>query len=485
MGAKKHPIHHFPASTPYQPEAPAKAKAFLRLRFRLVGKAATPRRGMTLLELILALALSALVLMAIGMAIELHFRMFDVRRTNVEEAQLARAVLRHIADDLRSAVQYEPVDLSGLEAVTANTTAAAGAINSGLQGGGGGSGGGSSGGGNSGGGSSSGGGNNGGGGNGGGGSQGSGGGNSGGGNAGGGGMLGLPPDAAAALANAAGGSKGGGGFGGGSSGGGSSQGGSAGGGSGGSSKGGSSGSGSSGGGQSGGSGGSTSNSGSPVTTPTTETGETAAPLVVGLYGSATQLQFDISRLPRVDQYQAILSGTGELGVVDIPSDIKTITYFLRSEDSAAAADSPISSLASGAQPSTTGRGRGLMRRELDRAVSLWAEGSGSLGASLSDAKLLAEEVTSLQFQYFDGTGWLTDWNSDEAGGLPLAVEVVLTIQPALTAEGQTAAGAVVGAMGDELPPEHVYRQVVHLPIAKLPAPADETAGAAESTEGAP
>ena len=80
--------------------------------------------GLTLLELILALALSVLVLMAIGMAIDMHYRMFDVRRTSIEETHVARAVLRSIADDLRTAVQYIPPDLSGLETVTGNTATA-------------------------------------------------------------------------------------------------------------------------------------------------------------------------------------------------------------------------------------------------------------------------------------------------------------------------------------------------------------------------
>src|SRR5688572_1801755 len=76
---------------------------------RLVRRA--QRTGLTLLELILALALSVLVMMAIGMAIDIHYRMFDVRRTSIEETHVARAVLRSIADDLRTAVQYIPPDL--------------------------------------------------------------------------------------------------------------------------------------------------------------------------------------------------------------------------------------------------------------------------------------------------------------------------------------------------------------------------------------
>ena len=71
------------------------------------------RSAYTLLELLLALALSALIMMAIGLALDLHLRSLERHRGQLEEAQLARAILRHIANDLRGAVRYEPPDLSG------------------------------------------------------------------------------------------------------------------------------------------------------------------------------------------------------------------------------------------------------------------------------------------------------------------------------------------------------------------------------------
>ncbi len=64
--------------------------------------------GFTLLEVVLALALAALVLYTLTLAVGLHLRMADAGRTDVEEAALARALLRRIADDLRGAVRYDP-----------------------------------------------------------------------------------------------------------------------------------------------------------------------------------------------------------------------------------------------------------------------------------------------------------------------------------------------------------------------------------------
>lgn len=65
------------------------------------------RRAFTLLEVLLSLGLSVLLLAGIGMAIDLHLRLLQTSRAEVEQAQLARAILRKMADDLRGAVQYK------------------------------------------------------------------------------------------------------------------------------------------------------------------------------------------------------------------------------------------------------------------------------------------------------------------------------------------------------------------------------------------
>jgi len=54
---------------------------------------------LTLLELMLSMALTAVILVAIGMAIDLHLRMLDSRRGSVEKAQVARAILNQIAEE--------------------------------------------------------------------------------------------------------------------------------------------------------------------------------------------------------------------------------------------------------------------------------------------------------------------------------------------------------------------------------------------------
>lgn len=98
------------------------------------GRLSKKPNAFTLLEVILALSLSALVLIALGMAVDFHLRALDNSFCHVEEAQLARVVLNRIADDLRGAVRYDPLDVeqylpggtgtSSGESTTSSTTPA-------------------------------------------------------------------------------------------------------------------------------------------------------------------------------------------------------------------------------------------------------------------------------------------------------------------------------------------------------------------------
>ncbi len=344
---------------------------------------------MTLLELVLSLALSALLLMAISMALHIHWRAFDVRRSRVEEAQLASAILRSISDDIRGTLKFEPPNLKGLNltslASSALASAAGGEMGDGT------------------------------------------------------GETEVPPDDnppqqpedniddpqnpptngegdATETPTAGGGT------------------------------------------------GSTATTSGDSTEMAAESGPS---VVVGLYGSATQLQFDISRLPRVDQYQMQETDEG----TQIPSDIKTVVYFLRSEE-VTSGTGAFAMTDSSSQPSTSGTGSGLMRAESDRAVSAYGEVNGSSDSIYGGAKLLAAEVTSLQFQYFDGTEWLTEWNSDDLGGLPTAIEVLLTIGP--PPSGTSATASATAAPSLDAPEQPVYRMLVHLPTGGISPSTEES-----------
>ena len=104
-------------------------------RTRHTGTASdTRRRGLTLLELMLALTLSTFVLVAISMAIDLHLRVLQSRRGHVERIQLARSVLTIIANDLRSTVQQNTTDFSALASLASAALSGAAADATGATG---------------------------------------------------------------------------------------------------------------------------------------------------------------------------------------------------------------------------------------------------------------------------------------------------------------------------------------------------------------
>ena len=76
---------------------------------RRAGVPPAPRCGVTLLELILALALSVVVMTAIGMAINLHFKMLDARRGSIPSRRCAMSdaapilALAHVAKAYKQA----------------------------------------------------------------------------------------------------------------------------------------------------------------------------------------------------------------------------------------------------------------------------------------------------------------------------------------------------------------------------------------------
>ena len=369
---------------------------------------ATRPRGLTLLELLLALALSGLILYAVSIAIDLHLRTLDVRRTNVEEARLARSVLNMIANDLRSTLRYEEVDMSGIERLAqASASGAAAGLGDalGLPSGGSPQGGAPTGGGGgepSGGGPPTGGG------------QPTGGsGGFGGAPTGGGGMGGAPSTGASGF-------------------------------------------------------GTTSGDGT-VPEQSAYTMDLASgamlPPAVGLYGNQFELQIDVSRLPRVDEYQ-MMQMPDDFGLPNIPSDIKTISYFV--QDGMTSNSQVTDDFARAGPTTVTPMVTGLVRREVDRSVAQYALNNGLIDSLIRSGELLAPEVAAIQFQYFDGFQWLPFWDSQQMQGLPLAVEVVISIIPAQQSPNAApfAAGNIYDAQasGEAM----IYRLVIALPLGEFP-----------------
>jgi hypothetical protein len=386
-------------------------------QFAINKKHIRKNNAFTLLEILLSLALSVLVLMAVGMAINLHLRLLDSGRTKVEEAQLARAILRNIAQDLRSAVPYNAANTSGGSsggssgssgmqgaisptgsnpiASTASSpspiTAAIGMSLTGQAGKGGGTGAGGQ-------------------------TTGKGGGTGAGGTAGGAGS-GTATGTGAGTGTGTGAGTGTG---------------------------------------TGTSTGTGTESDTDSEDRTSDIADAAPQSVPGLYGNPNQIQVDISRLPRVDQYIAISNlADGGITNANLSSDIKNVSYFVINNG----ASSP------GTLDGTAAL-TGLVRREMSRAAGVFAsQQSGQLPLTPDALTPIAPEVMEIDFQYTDGTQWLDTWDTVSYGGLPVAVQVSIIIAPLHS----TSANAQ----------PNVYRLLVSIPAAK-PA-ASQTTSSTSST----
>ncbi len=72
-------------------------------------RSAGPGAAFTLFEVLLALVLTSALLAALGSAVSMHLRAFERGRDDVEQAQLARALLQRVASDLRAAAATSAV----------------------------------------------------------------------------------------------------------------------------------------------------------------------------------------------------------------------------------------------------------------------------------------------------------------------------------------------------------------------------------------
>ena len=329
------------------------------------------RQAFSLLEVVLAMALSAIVVYLVAGAIEFHFRQLTVRKTRIEEAQLARAVLRRIADDLRAVVVDRPIDFSSVEQLAKLSEAGSAGQSQGSA------------------------------------------------------DSEEADDSESAASQIV-------------------------------------------------------NSSLLPTTP-------------GVYGNAYELQVDISRIPRYEEY-AVVEQYNDLQGMRLLSDVKTVSYFLLGQSGLGASSLSTTSLSSSSRSASSfsslnGQSannnstnyamlglppgqplQGLGRRIVDRSATRYALNNADFSFLDQQTELFAPEVTFIQFRYFDGLQWLNEWDTEQLGGIPLAVEIVLAVQPReeATRDGllrQSPASSQESVW--QLDPNHVYRLVVNLPAAEL------------------
>jgi len=234
----------------------------------------------------------------------------------------------------------------------------------------------------------------------------------------------------------------------------------------------------------------------PSTSGTSST-EITSPLVLplGLSGNMQELIIDVSRLPRADELFSTVTGytnapsavAGTTGapittmtpgaVLNRPSDVKTVRYFIRQGNQIGSGSLAATSLA----PEEQLRAGGLVRQEIDRAVRTFAEESGSQAVLDAGQTLLAPEVVRIEFYFFDGTEVYDVWDMQEHGSLPLAIEVRLWL---LTPDDENQQSLLPNNAMSIAANAREYRQTVYLPMSAV-ASSSAAAGDGASTGGAP
>lgn len=133
---------------------------------------------------------------------------------------------------------------------------------------------------------------------------------------------------------------------------------------------------------------------------------------------------DISRLPRPDEYMVQQQSIMSREVSDVPGDMKTVSYYVQAPTNMGISDKlnlVTTTVDNG------GMVGGLVRQQLDRGVLAVAEEQGQSQQLMRTGELIAPEVISLEYSYYDGMQWATSWDSSTQG-LPLLVEISLAMQ---------------------------------------------------------
>ena len=170
-------------------------------------------------------------------------------------------------------------------------------------------------------------------------------------------------------------------------------------------------------------------------------------------GSANAIRLDVSRLPRLDQYNPLITSVNQEDRT--PSDIRSISYFFSDQPGRSQEQVDFS------PTDVTG---GLYRRSIDRAVANFAGEDSIVDFPDERSELVAAEVSEIGFRYFDGEGWVDNWDSEESGGFPSAVEISIVINP-FRSQGSSSQGSDTRT---ESQAGEFHRLVVHLPMAELP-----------------
>ena len=163
---------------------------------------------------------------------------------------------------------------------------------------------------------------------------------------------------------------------------------------------------------------------------TTTTTENYSTQKTGLYGDSQSLILHVSMPSRAASLSAASgAAASENSAGYVGSDMQSIAYFL------AGSSTTMAQQLSGSLTSPLGQSTGLARLQGDRMAMQAADASGDLTSMAAGAKLLAPEVASVQFEYFDGVTWTTTWDSGTSNSIPNAIRITIDFSPPVATGG--------------------------------------------------
>lgn len=175
----------------------------------------------------------------------------------------------------------------------------------------------------------------------------------------------------------------------------------------------------------------------------------------GLVGTATDLQLFVSR---PDPNLAYVSSQ-ELSTLDQRTGDLMIIRYLMADKSGSGLGSEI---ADREAPGQDDGPVGLARMAGDLYGLSTAMENSEDSPQLAAAKLLAREVSGVQFRYFDGIAWQEEWDSTALNALPKAIEIVLTVRD----EAEASNASFLDEPDPYALPATTHRVVVPLPVAE-------------------
>jgi type II secretory pathway pseudopilin PulG len=175
----------------------------------------------------------------------------------------------------------------------------------------------------------------------------------------------------------------------------------------------------------------------------------------GLMGTATDLQLFVSRPEKSLAYVASqdLTSTSQR-----TSDLMIIRYLMAQSGGGGLA----SAIADKESIGTKSGPVGIAKLEGDLYGLSTAVETSEESPQLAASKLLAKEVSGLQFRYYDGLGWQESWDSNALNEMPKAIEITLTLRNQEDA-GEAFSDNVIDPYAL---PETTHRMVVPIPVAE-------------------